>query len=302
MIDINKDELLSKPTSVKGKIQRIALEYLREKEARDEVPTSIRFLFYELEQLGKTSKRNIKLDGTEGKRKGDADLISAVTWLRVNGLIPWDWLADESRSVHAWECAPSVNEYILREIRRASIDPWARAELKPFLLTESRGIAGILSRGIAQEYLVPCAGTGGMCHGFLRTKVARYLKDEDTVVGYIGDDDLAGNDIEDNARRVLEHATGRTFTDDTWIRLAVTADQQADFKARGIKPIRKKDNRHKNGKPHWAYEAEALGQGVLVGIVRDWLDELLPETLKRVHEHETRQRAKIIKLLGQHDY
>jgi hypothetical protein len=289
-------EGLSKQTSVKGKMQRLALEWLRIKNERGDVPTSLRFLFYELEQQGKVSKRTLKLDGTVGKRKPDQDLIAAVTVLRENGLIPWDWIVDESRSVHQWECDVSVYHYVAQSVERATIDPWIVAK-RPVLITESRGIGGILARGIARQYVVSVAATGGMCAGFLVTKVAPLLEDEETLVLYVGDDDLAGNDIEANSRRVLEHHTGRTFTDDNWQRLALTEEQRDYFERRGIKPIKKKDNRHKSGKAHLAYEAEALGQGTIIQIVRTRLDELLPEPLARVQERENNEQAAVLKLL-----
>lgn len=44
---------------------------------------------------------------------------------------------------------------------------------------------------------------------------------------------------------------------------------------------------------HDAVETEALGQSVIVGIVRDHLDGLLPKPLADVREREQAQRAKV---------
>ena len=41
---------------------------------------------------------------------------------------------------------------------------------------------------------------------------------------------------------------------------------------------------------HEAVETEALSQRIIVEILRDRLDELLPEPLERVHERELRER------------
>jgi hypothetical protein len=292
-----EDDLLSKPDSVKGKIQRIALAYIREKESRGEIPTAIRFLFYELSQQGHVSKRCTKLDGTPGKRKADQDLICAVTVLREEGLIPWDWIVDESRKVHGHSGSATVAKDLINCLNIAHIDPWLGGK-RPVIVTESRGVGGVVDRTLGEPYVINTCATGGMCHGFIVNEVAPLVEDEDTVVGYIGDDDLAGGHIEGHTKSVLEHHTGRIFTDETWVRLAVTEEQREEFKRRGIDPIRKKDKRHKGGKPHWAYEAEALGQGVLIGIVRDFLDSLLLEPIKSVHEREIEERAKLIKLLN----
>src|SRR5262245_56510503 len=111
--DLDREpEGLSSPDSAKGKIQRVSLEWLLEKERRGEIPTSIRFVFYELEQQGHVSKRFLRQDGQEGKRKPGQNLTDAITRLREIGAIPWDWLVDESRSIHAWRCAASVSAFV----------------------------------------------------------------------------------------------------------------------------------------------------------------------------------------------
>jgi hypothetical protein len=75
---------------------------------------------------------------------------------------------------------------------------------------------------------------------------------------------------------VLERATGRTFTADTWERLMLTDEQCRRLRKQGVKPIRKRDKRFKDGKPHEAFEVEALGQALVNQTVRDRLEELAP--------------------------
>jgi hypothetical protein len=280
---------LSAVDSACGKLQRVALGWLEGKADRDEIPTSLRFLFYELEQAGHVSKRAVNQDGTDSKRKPDQNLIEAVTVLREAGLVPWDWIVDESRDVDAWEFAPSVAAYLRQATYRASLDRFPGV-VRPVILCESRGVGGVLSRGVTGDYLVTVAPTGGQCAGFLHTKVARYLRGEGTRVLYVGDHDLAGNDIEENTRSVLERATGRTFTADTWERLMLTDEQCRRLRKQGVKPIRKKDKRFKDGKPHEAFEVEALGQALVNQTVRDRLEELAPEPLEAVLEREVRER------------
>jgi hypothetical protein len=286
---------LSAANTVKGKLQRIAYQWLKDKEAKDEIPTSLRFLFYELENAGHVSKNTVKLDGTPGKRPPAADMTAAVTVLRKLGKVPWDWIVDESRDVDTWRYADSVHDYLLDTIDRAAIDRFAGVE-RPVIITESRGIGGVLSRGVAGDYRVTVAATGGMSNGFLGTQVAKYLMDPLTKPLYIGDHDLAGNDIEGNTRRVLEHACGRTF--DNWERLMLTDEQCAVLKRRGVKPIRKKDRRFKDGNPHQAYEAEALGQALVMQIVRDRLEELAPVPLAEILDREDEQREEVRRLLS----
>jgi len=279
-------------------MQRTALDWLRKKEANGEIPTNLRFLFYELEQAGEVSKNTVKLDGTPGKRKPSADLTSAVTHLRNIGLIPWDWIVDESRHIQSWNYGRTVLDCVLENVDYSSLDRFPDVP-RPVLLCESRAIGGVLERTVALEYLVTVIPTGGQANGFLRTQAARqlaeFLKEGEVLPLYIGDHDDAGNDIEANTRRVLEHACQHTF--DNWERLMLTDEQCRMLKRRGVQPIEKTDKRYKDGNPHLAYEAEALGQKLVTQIVRDRLEALAPVPLDEIQEREKEQIEEVKKLL-----
>jgi hypothetical protein len=125
--------------------------------------------------------------------------------------------------------------------------------------------------------------------GFLHTEVAPRLRAGDRVL-YVGDHDLAGNQIEANTRDVLERKIGPL----KWQRLALTAQQIAHYE---LPTITKHDRRYKDGRPHEAVETEALRQTVLIEILRNRLDRLLPEPLNRVQEREQRQQRQLRALL-----
>jgi hypothetical protein len=294
--DVLERDGLSAATTAKGKLQRIALNKMFDKQRLREIPTSIRFVFYELEQAGLQSKRATNLDGTASKRVPTQNLTEALTHLRNNGLIPWDWIVDESRDVTSCAYADSVRDYLIDSVDLAEIDRFPNT-LRPVLLCESRGVGGVLSRGVARDYCVDVCPTGGNCNGYLRTKVAPFLKGQNTKPLYIGDHDLAGNYIEDSTRRILEDATGRSFAG-LWERIMLTDKQCEQLRRKGVSPIQKKDRRFKDGHPHEAFEVEALGQSLVTQIIRDRLEELAPEPLERVREREVKQRAAVIKLLN----
>jgi hypothetical protein len=90
-------------------------------------------------------------------------------------------------------------------LEHACIDPW-RGEI-PTLITESRSLAGVL-RDVCQDYRVRVTSTNGQVGGFLHTDVIPALQKNDRV-GYLGDLDLAGEDIEANTRREIEQKVGR---------------------------------------------------------------------------------------------
>ena len=285
---------LSAPHTDTGKLQRAALDLLREHAERGELPTSVRFLFYELEQRGIVSmvKPKVQPRARRARAVPDQGLIDAVRRMRDIGAIPWNWIVDDTRMLHQWRCAASVAAYLTESVSLARIDPWHQT-VRPVILTESRTIGGVFARGVARQYLCPVAATNGQAGGFLVTNIAPLLANDATRALYVGDFDLSGGQIEDNTRRVLERHTGRSFDDDTWERVAVTAAQAIGLRAQGMTPIVKDDERYRPPHQHEAYEVEALTQAVAVSLLRARLDELMPEPLDDVLERQAQQRERI---------
>lgn len=277
---------LSSPSTKRGRTQRVVLDLLAEHEADAYgLPTSIRFVFYELEQRGHAVKPSPE-DQRRNRRRshgwppGQQDVTDALTDLREAGLIPWSWISDEMRSVSVWSHAASVGDYLLDRLSEATINPW-HPQPPPLILAESRATAAAL-RPLAGDYACPIAGTGGNSSGFLRTMVAPLLADTLRPVLYLGDVDRCGYTIEANTRRVLEDATGSHLD---WRRLGET-------EVSAIEPIWKVDGR--DGKGHWAREIESLGQGGVVAVLRRELNALLaPLTLDSVREREEQQRTEV---------
>jgi len=301
--DLVAATLPSRPGTKQRAMEELVLTEIRRRQAADaaaeragvlerELPTSIRFLFYEFEQAGHISKATIaRTDGKKGRRP-DQDLGEAVTRLRAAGLIPWNYIADESRIFHYYGVSSdTIEEAALNQLRYLRINPW-RGALRPVILCEARTVGGVLGN-LCATYAVDLAPTNGQARGFLITTVVPRLRG-DTQVLYIGDLDAAGDDIEQNTRRVLEDATGRTFDGETWHRIALTPAQVAGLQRRGVQPIRKTDRRYRDGNPHLAWECEALGQVDIQRMVRRALDRMLPEPLRAVQEQEAAERAALV--------
>ena len=160
-----EDSLLSGPDTKKGKLQRACLAVLKEHEADGALPTSGRFIFYELLGRGIIPKTYIKPDGSQGKRTPAQDVSDALSHLREVG-VPWSWIVDETRDLASWSYAESVYRYIEDRLPLARIDLW-QGEPPPLILCESRSLAGVL-RDIAGTYLCPIAATNGQAGGFLQ--------------------------------------------------------------------------------------------------------------------------------------
>ena len=247
-----------------GILRELLFELLQEHKRDDAIPTNARFLFYELVQRGELSKeQKPRVDDKKGRRP-DQDLHDALTDIRENGSIPWDWIVDETRSLENYTGYASVKAGVLAKLPYIKLDPWKGCA--PLILTESRSLVGVL-RDIAIEYRVRIASTNGQVGGFLRTDIAPLLQSGDRVIT-LWDLDLSGGHIEANVRRVLEREIGGKLD---WERLALTKDQVREYK---LPVIVKKDKRFKNrrfqrvqtkGPPlkpgeHEAVETEAISQ------------------------------------------
>ncbi len=270
---------LSAPDTEMGRIQQALMKLLRgPKHAQapggDGLPTSSRFLFYELVQMG-------VLDKDSGKVRPDGIVSEALTRLRLLNLIPWDWIIDETRDLIEWPAYPTILAGVLERLDGVRLNPWG-AQYPPMILTESRSLAGVLRR-IAFEYLVPIAPTNGQVHGFLRTTVGKALQAGREIL-YFGDLDEVGNDIEANTRTILEEMVGAL----TWTRLALTIEQVRTYRIPRKMKTDKRDNTRSA-----AYETEALSQVVIQELLRTALRARLPEPLAKIQAREKTQRAKI---------
>lgn len=182
-----------------GRLRTELRELLGEHQRDGELPTSARFLFYELVQGGVLSKER----KTQGRRP-DQNMSDALTDLRENGDVPWEWIVDETRSLDDYRGASTIRQWMLEVLPQARLDPWAGDE--PLILTESRSLAGVLRR-LASEYAVPIGATNGQCGGFLHTDILPVVRPCQRIL-YLGDLDLSGGQIEQNTRRVLEREAG----------------------------------------------------------------------------------------------
>jgi hypothetical protein len=289
-------EGLSAENTKAGRLQRACLALLGEHEADGAIPTSIRFLFYELVSRGDIPKDYRGADGKKKARTPSQDVADAVKVLREAGIVPWRYIVDETRSLNAWHCAQSVYEYVEDMLPSARMDPW-EGEPPPLILCESRSLAGVL-RHLARDYLCPIAATNGQAGGFLHTTIGPLVEEPGLDgegsgprrVFYLGDLDLSGGHIEENTRSVLED-----YAEVHWQRLAITDVQVRD---ENLLAVDKKDHRFKPARIFSAVETEALRQQEIQRILLRTLDEAVPHPLAEIREHEERQRAKVREVLA----
>jgi hypothetical protein len=273
------------PNSHVGQIRSALLVLLEAHRIAQMLPTSCRFLFYELVMKGIVAKSRTNSRGEPAR--ADQIVVNALMQLREDELTPWDWIVDETRELEDWTGYDSVPEGVLAQLPFIKLDPWVHDF--PFVLCESRSLAGVL-RALCQDLRTKIAPTNGQVGGFLRTDIGPALKAQYEFtgcvprIGYLGDLDKAGGDIQGNTRRVLEKIVGIELD---WTLLALT---EAQVNLYHLPVIQKLDKRTKPPKMYDSVETEALSQAVIVQIVRDWLEGLLPDPLADVQAREESQR------------
>lgn len=278
---------LSARGTKKGDLQRACLRLIRHHEAEGMLPTSIRFLYYELEMKGEIEKH--------GRKFSPGSEVSAATMtLRELELVEWSAIEDETRTLNQWYGEATVAEAVEAMLHGARLNPWVGSDwgdTPPLILCESRSLAGVL-RNTAYGYGCAIAATNGQVGGFLRTDIAPALEDERPVL-YLGDYDLAGGQIESNTRDVLEHIVGML----DWTRVAITQEQ---IEERELEPVLKKDKRYVPPRAHEAWETEALGQATVIALVEEALEHLLPVPLDVTRAREREQRLEFERMLQEY--
>jgi hypothetical protein len=281
------EKKLSRPDSKAGRLQRHCLSLLAEHRRDGALPTSGRFLFYELVGRGVVPKDHYRDENGNKKSRTPAQDVADALWhlRRKARIVPMNWIVDETRDLDSWEYASSVYKYVEDALPFARIDLWEGAP-PPLIICESRSLAGVLRR-IARNYLCPIAATNGQVGGFLHTTVGPLIEEGGGTrrVLYFGDLDLSGGHIEENTRNELSE-----YGELDWQRLAITNVQVREH---SLTPVTKKDNRFRPPLTFPAVETEALRQREIQRILTERLDAELPEPLSAVLEREQRERVQV---------
>jgi hypothetical protein len=266
-----------------GYLQRACLDLYEEHRRDGTLPTSLRFLFYELEGRGIVAKSY----ADKKTLTGGQEVSRAFMLLREEGLVPWHDIVDETRILRNPHRRATVARAAADMVGSMRKDPWG-VDYAPLILCESRSLSGVLS-GVASSYCVPLAATNGQTGGFLHTDIGPLVRDSVIEVLYFGDLDFSGSHIEANTRRVLEFYE----KDLLWTKLAVDG---AQVRERNLSVMPKYDKRTKSY--HDAVETEALSQGEIVRLLTEALDQRLPRPLGETLEEEEAERAQVRSLLA----
>jgi hypothetical protein len=228
-------------------------------------PVTVRQAFYLTASRGDVSKD----DG--GYRRVQSQMLA----MRRERVIPYDWVADNTR----WRIKPDTDtdlgSYLRRSARFYRQDLWIRSETYLEIWCEKDSIAGVISP-ITDEYDVPLYVARGYSSETFAYAAAEHMRQSEKAachVCYCGDFDPSGWD----ASRDLERRLKGFYPPAIFERLAVQPEH-LDEHGLITRPTKISDTRTKRffeqfGDGQESCELEALNPDTLRGFIRDAIEQ-----------------------------
>lgn len=209
-------------------------------------------------------------------------LVDLLTRARLNGSIPWEAIADDTRPVTVWNVWPSTTDFIRHELDQFLKGYWrALQRSQPNhieIIGEKSTLAGTL-RPVAMEYCIPLTLGRGYCSLPPRYDIFKRFQrsgKENLILLLLSDFDPDGEEI--------AHSFARSMRDDFGVRsiqpvrVALTAEQVREYKLPKVMTAKSSSvHARKFHKKHGAnvWESEALEPNQLQRILREAIDSVL---------------------------
>lgn len=249
---------------------------------RDFWPLSDRSIHYALlndpplRHAGKPKSRYVN------DRASYQDLTDLLTRARLQGLIPWDAIGDETRPVVLWRVEPDVRAFIRREMDGFLKGYWRdyqRSQPNHIELVIEKLTVRNIVQPVAQEYGLPLTIGRGYCSIMPRRQMAqRYHRSgkEKLIVLLLSDFDPDGESISESFARSMRDDFG--IDSIVPIKVALTAAQVKNMrlppqmKAKtGASTYRKFAQQHGDD----VFELEAVPPVTLQNILRAAIEQVI---------------------------
>lgn len=262
--------------------------------ARGVVPT-LRTIHYAL------VSKNI-IPNTKSAYKG---LSSAFVKARQDGIVQWNWLADEAREVeegesnYIWEpkdYADATIRQLLNEMKKVlsgssyfHFPKWMNQEYYIEVWIEKSALRATFKEYLKEYKLIPVPSRGYSSWTFLKEandRIQENAGDKTPLILYFGDFDPSGVDIE---RFLRESMNGYFGIDMEVIRIGVTQDQIEEYNlpttpedAEEIEKLHK-DSRFNN----WEHGNYRVELDALLAFVPDEFERIVKESVQEYFDEET---------------
>ena len=226
---------------------------------------------------------------TERSYKSLSVTLDRARW---EGLLPLTCIDDLGRIVDVPQAWDNPRQFVLLASQAYRSDWWAEAETKVEVWAEKQAVSGILGP-LAREYGVPFLACRGYSSLTALAEASGRLDGEPADIIYVGDHDPSGIDMD----RDLQERMHRLGAYCGLVRIALTPGQIEEHQL-PPQPTKSTDSRA------WGYsdefegswELDALPAPVLVGLVRDAIEERLPPDFEERREADEAARSRIADL------
>ena len=266
-----KDELLA---AVKKVIE----------DMREHWPLTDRQIHYQLlnnPPLTHSSKDDSRYENTQKCYKNQ--LVDILTRGRLAGEIPWEAIADETRSVEVWDVHAHTGPFIRQEL-----DQFLKGYCRDLLQSQPNHIEIVgekntvksILRPIASEYCIPMTTGRGYCSLPPRKAMAdRFIKSgkEKLIILEVSDFDPDGEQI---AESFVKSMRDEFYIDNEVVgyKVALTADHVRRFNLPPVMQAKKTSVNYQKFSAKFGddvHELESLQPQQLVSIVRESVDRIL---------------------------
>jgi hypothetical protein len=161
-------------------------------------PMTVRQVFYQLVTRGVIEKSEAQYQGT---------VIRLMTEMRLDGILPFNWVVDESRRIRITQTYDSIADAIKQTAQFYRRSALAQAPDYVEVWVEKDALAGVLW-AVTSEYDVPLMVSGGMpsltfLHGSAQAIRRATEQDKQTFIYQYGDHDPSGVLIPQTIKRRL---------------------------------------------------------------------------------------------------
>ncbi len=213
-------------------------------------------------------------------------LVDLLTRARMDGTIPWNVIADDTRPVTTWTIYRNAQDFIRQQLDEFLKGYWRdlmQSQPNHVEITgEKVALKGTI-HGVAAEYCIPYTLGRGFCSSPPREAMARRFRDggkEKLVILFLTDFDPAGEAIAESFAQSMRRDFG--IENIVPVKVALTVDQVKEFKLPpGFEPMKAKEKSStyrkfvEKYKSDTVFEIDALGAESTQAILRDAIDSII---------------------------
>ena len=221
---------------------------------------TLRRVFYKLVSVN-------AIPNTERAYKNLSVTLDRARW---EGLLPPNALGDLGRVIAerpAWLSPEHFGASVLPQYRT---NWWRNANPKVELWAEKQAVSGILEP-VAREYGIPYLAMRGFGSFTAVYRATQRTNGTPARIIYVGDFDPSGVEMDND----LNSRLSRMGADARIVRVALTRDQVDDYDLLPP-PTKRRDSRAKHWPHEGSWELDALDEDILVGLVREAIEDRLP--------------------------